>query len=53
MVYSVVMMLRTNLQPNGREIPYKIRGHSTLQYVKGKAPKFDTIALLKGENGLE
>ena len=24
-----------------------------MQYVKGKEPKFDTISLLKGDNGLE
>ena len=40
-------------QPNDREIPYQLWGCSTLQYVKGKDPNFDTIALLKGENGLE
>ena len=31
---------------------YQLSGHS-LHYVKGKDPKFDTIVLLKGENGLE
>ena len=40
-------------QPNDREIPYKLWGRSTLQYLKGKAPNFDTIALLKGDNGWE
>ena len=40
-------------QPNDREIPYQLLGRSTVQYVKGKAPNIDTIALLKRENGLE
>ena len=40
-------------QSNDREIPHQIWGRSTLQYVKGKTPNFDTISLLKGENGLE
>ena len=40
-------------QSNYREIPYQILGRSTLQYFKGKAPNFDTVALPKGENGLE
>ena len=39
------------IQPNHREIPYQLRGRSTLQFVKGKAPNFDTISLLKGDNG--
>ena len=40
-------------QPSEMEIPYQLRGHSALQYVKGKAPNFDLVSLLKGENGLE
>ena len=40
-------------QPNDREIPYQLQGCSNLQYVKGKSPKFYTIDILKGENGLE
>ena len=35
-------------QPNDREIPYQLRGHLTLQYVKGKVPNSDIVALLKG-----
>ena len=41
------------IQPNHREIPYQLRGRSTLQSVKGKEPNFDTISLLKGDNGSE
>ena len=41
------------IQPNDREIRYQLGGRSTLQYVKGKAPKFGVVNLLKEENGLE
>ena len=41
------------IQPNHREIPYQLRGRSTLQSVKGKEPNFDTIDILKGDNGSE
>ena len=40
-----------HIQPNHREIPYQLRGRLTLQSVKGKEPNFDTIALLKRDNG--
>ena len=39
------------IQPNHREIPYQLQGHSNMQSVKGKEPNFDTIALFKGDNG--
>ena len=38
------------IQPNHREIPYQLRGRSTLHSVKGKAPNLYIIPLLKGDN---
>ena len=35
------------------QIPYQLRCHSSMQCVRGKAPNFDTVSLLKEESGVE
>ena len=41
------------VQLNNMQTPYQLRCRSSMQCVRGKAPNFDTAALLKEESGLE
>lgn len=42
-----------HVQLNNTVKPYELQCHSSIRFIRGKAPMFDTITLLKGEKYLE